>query len=129
MIDYRISSQLRGPVFDGRAPMLMRRYIREMEQEVAEYAHGLVHFHLAASLRNPTGYYQSHVQIRWRRGHPEVSDGGRIVYGPWLEGVGSRNFPETRFRGYATFRRVGQVVQRDAGRIGDRVWQRQIGRW
>jgi hypothetical protein len=33
-----------------------------------------------------------------------------VVYGPWLEGVGSRNYPVTRFAGYHTFRRVSQLL-------------------
>jgi hypothetical protein len=33
------------------------------------------------------------------------------VYGPWLEGVGSRNFPVTRFRGYHAFRVAAQELK------------------
>lgn len=128
MIDYRIRFGHRGALFDGSAPMLLRRYADDVEREVAEYGLNLVHFHLAANLKHPTGYYQSHVQIRYEGGDPNISDGG-VVYGPWLEGVGSRNSPVTRFKGYRVFRTVGQIVDRDAGRIADRVWDRYVGRF
>jgi len=38
-------------------------------------------------------------------GHPK-----RVIYGPWLEGVSSRN-QTTRFKGYASFRRTEQWLQ------------------
>lgn len=129
MIDYRIRFDSRGALFEpGRANMLMRRYADDVEKETAEYAESLVHFYLAGSLKNPTGHLQSKIGIRYRGGDPMVTDGG-VIYGPWIEGVGSRNFPVTRFRGYSTFRRVAQIVDRDAGRIADRVWNRYVGRF
>ncbi|MGV9803926.1 hypothetical protein ACWDTP_38425, partial [Mycobacterium sp. NPDC003449] len=57
----------------------------------------------------------------------EVNDGG-VVYGPWLEGTGSRNAPVTRFRGYATFRRVKAMIDRRAPGIAQRLLRRYIGR-
>jgi len=36
-----------------------------------------------------------------------------VVYGPWLEGVGSRN-QTTRFKGYSMFRRTTQWLQEKA---------------
>jgi hypothetical protein len=127
MIDYRIRLNETGALFSApRTNMLLRRYADDTERTVAEYALGLVRAHLVGVLKQPTGYYQSQVQVRYRRGDPEVSDGG-VIYGPWLEGVGSRNAPVTRFKGYSTFRRVGQVVDQQAGRIADRVWSRYAG--
>ena len=38
-------------------------------------------------------------------GHPK-----RVIYGPWLEGVSSRN-QTTRFKGYASFRRTEEWLQ------------------
>jgi hypothetical protein len=37
--------------------------------------------------------------------HGSVVQDGGVIYGPWLEGVGSRN-RTTRFKGYFTFRRT-----------------------
>lgn len=44
-------------------------------------------------------------------GDQGVVDDGGIVYGPWLEGVGSRNVT-TRFKGYRMWRRTAQQMQR-----------------
>jgi hypothetical protein len=56
-----------------------------------------------------------------------VNDRG-IVYGPWLEGVGSRNFPKTRFKGYASFRRAVHRVRGEVPRISQAVLRRHIGK-
>jgi hypothetical protein len=44
-------------------------------------------------------------------GNEGIVDDGGIVYGPWLEGVGSRN-ATTRFKGYRMWRRTAQQMQR-----------------
>ena len=44
-----------------------------------------------------------------------ISDSG-VVYGPWLEGVSSRN-QATRFKGYAIFRRTRDKLQQLSGQI------------
>lgn len=126
-IDYRI--RRRGALFDAsQSTMLMRRYARDTEEQTAEFAKNQVMLNLARSLRTRTPYYETQVAVRWRGGHPVVDD-NRVVYGPWLEGVGSRNFPVTRFRGYASFRRANQATERAAGDIADRVWRRYAGRF
>jgi hypothetical protein len=128
VIDYRVHLGSRGALFDGRANMLMRRYADDVERETAEYAENLVQFYLASHLKHPTGHLQSKVAVRYRGGDPMVTDGG-VIYGPWIEGVGSRNSPVTRFKGYSSFRKAGQAVQRDVGRIADRVWSRYVGQF
>jgi len=37
-------------------------------------------------------------------------DDSKVVYGPWLEGTGSRN-ETTRFKGYSSFRRTTQFME------------------
>jgi hypothetical protein len=44
-----------------------------------------------------------------------ISDGG-MIYGPWLEGLSQRN-QSTRFKGYFTFRKTGQDMQKEAPKI------------
>lgn len=56
------------------------------------------------------GHYRRSLHTE-RKGMSAVIDDGRVVYGPWLEGISSRN-QRTRFKGYASFRRVGQYLQR-----------------
>lgn len=101
----------RGPLFDGRAKAYVRAYVDEAEQQLARTAGDDVHNTLHHVLRHPTGYYESHVTVE----RNEVNDGG-VIYGPWLEGTGSRN-RTTRFKGYATFRRVAQKLQGKAVRV------------
>jgi hypothetical protein len=127
MIEMDITMRRQGAALDGRANMLMRRYLRDVEDAVAEYALDLVMFYLQASLKTQTPYYRTRIHIDRTGGDPRVTDGG-VIYGPWLEGVGSRNYPTTRFRGYATFRRVAGVVDRDAEDIADRVWRQRYAR-
>ena len=101
---------IQGPVFDGR----LRRHTRELLDEavwsVAGEAEAEVGQLLDASIRNPTPYYETQItRQRVSTDEASVHDRG-IVYGPWLEGVGSRNLT-TRFKGYASFRRAAQAVQ------------------
>lgn len=59
-----------------------------------------------------TGNYRRHVHGRVEnlRG---IIDDGNVVYGPWLEGISSRN-QTTRFKGYASFRRTSEAIQKRA---------------
>jgi hypothetical protein len=99
-----------GPFFDGRAQAAVGAFAGESEELLAREGRDLVLVELASVLQNPTGYYESKV----RADDDRVTD-DNVVYGPWLEGTGSRN-DTTRFKGYATFRRVGQRLQADAVR-------------
>lgn len=119
----------RGPLFDGVAATELRRYCREAEGHIAEKAHSELRSEFHAHFKHPTGYYESHVIVRDGMGGRVVTDQG-VVYGHWLEGDGSRNFPHTRFRGYASFRRVTQRIKGQAHEIAVRVLQpylRRIG--
>lgn len=83
-----------------------------MEQRVGDAGALRVRDHLGQVLRHPTGYYASHIMTSTRSDGLDVTD-SRVIYGPWLEGVGSRN-KTTRFKGYFTFRIVAQQLDRDA---------------
>lgn len=49
------------------------------------------------------------------------------MYGPWLEGTGSRN-ETTRFKGYHGFRRAAEEIQPSVERIAETVLQPFIAR-
>lgn len=100
-----------GPIFDHSVHGLAARMCEEMEQELADEGERLVNAELPRVFRNETGFYQSHIRQEPEGAGIMVSDGGQIVYGPWLEGVGSRNSPKTRFPGYSTFRRMAQRLR------------------
>lgn len=69
-----------------------------------------------------TGYYRANLHAKSQGLHGRIDDGG-VIYGPWLEGVGSRN-QTTRFKGYASFRRTGQYLETVAHDVLEKHMQR-----
>lgn len=105
-----------GPLFDGRWDAEIGRLLDDCRHEVAAQASAYVHTILDQRIQHPTPYYETQITTTDRADTTVVHDRG-VVYGPWLEGVGSRNFPRTRFRGYAAFRTATQQVERDVPRL------------
>ncbi len=109
----------KGPLLDGRAVQAHDEYVQDISKVLAQRAERLVVSYSKASFKNVTPYYWNQV-----RAHPiggntwEVDDGG-VVYGPWLEGVGSRNTPVTRFAGYGMYAKAGRVVDGIAPTVAD----------
>lgn len=65
-------------------------------------------------LQHPTGYYESRIVAEPISADQWSINDSNVIYGPWLEGLSSRN-QSTRFKGYATFRRVqGRISQKSA---------------
>jgi hypothetical protein len=108
-----------GPFFDGTAAKVAEDFCVAVENEVADVAVTEVKQALRGVLKHPTGYYESRIQTEMVADSPSVTDGG-VIYGPWLEGVGSRN-SSTRFKGYATFRKVKQALEAKAPDIAERI--------
>lgn len=109
-----------GPLFDGRAEEAMRRLVDESQAEVAKAAEDTWQSLMDASFRHPTDKYQSFVNIARRDPDLVVNDGwpeSHLPYGPWLEGIGSRNSPVTRFPGYFSLKRAADMVRRDTDGI------------
>jgi hypothetical protein len=116
----------RGPLFDGRAKFAMDQYVFMVVEHVAEEAEKMVKSGTAV-FKNPTGAYESRINAhRVSRDRAEVWD-NNSVYGPWLEGVGSRN-RTTRFKGYHFWRKSGQQAQRLANQIANRYLQPYLRR-
>lgn len=102
-----------GPLFTGRALAETEIMTHDIASELAKGTVNKVHQRLGEVLKNPTGYYESHIQTERASDSSErVTDGG-VIYGPWLEGVSSRN-QTTRFKGYGTFRLVAQEIGSEA---------------
>lgn len=108
-----------GPVFNEMGPAAMRDYTEAAVEEVAQHGKDMVDRNLATSLRNPTPIYQTRINIE-RAGTTRIINDDMVVYGPWLEGVGSRN-KTTRFKGYASFRRAKQWLDARASTIAHSV--------
>lgn len=101
-----------GPLFTGAVNHALDLAVMRIENTVADRAVNMVKERLGEVLQHPTGFYESRIQTtRDTRG--QVVNDDMVIYGPWLEGVGSRN-KTTRFKGYHTFRLVGQQVNSEA---------------
>lgn len=121
-----ISQKASGPLFNGEAAKAIQDFQEASEDAIADFTVNEIQAELGQVLKNPTGYYKSKIQTNRQTDDISVNDGG-VVYGPWLEGVGSRN-KSTRFKGYATFRRVTQRINNQAGQISQRVLPRYLRR-
>lgn len=118
-----------GPMFDGRAVEQLGKMCTDVQKTVAEAAEDTWQSLMDASFQHPTGAYQSHVNIAHDGPNLVVNDGwpeSRLEYGPWLEGVGSRNSPVTRFPGYHALSRAAAETERNIPALTQTVVDRHI---
>lgn len=111
-IDFDARMIRRGPMFDGKTAAAMHTYSDQVGYKVATFAEDQIQQRLGQVLQHPTGYYQSKVTVERAGSGYRVTDQG-VIYGPWLEGTGSRN-QTTSFKGYQTFRRTKALVDQKA---------------
>lgn len=97
-----------GPLFDGRVAIAITEMVADAQEEIAQMAYATVMLNLHTSIRHPTPYYETQIINEYINSDNVIHDRG-IIYGPWLEGVGSRN-RTTRFKGYWSFRRATTEV-------------------
>lgn len=109
-----------GPFFDGNMESEIKSFMGDVAKELGQIGVASVKATLRSSLQNPTGAYESGIQAEVQQTDLAVTDGG-IVYGPWLDGVGSRN-QTTRFKGYSMFRKAYQELESKAQAVADRVF-------
>ena len=117
---------LSGPFFDERADGIMQDLQHEAVTTVGQQAYADVMTNLDTSIRHPTPYYETQVRTENLGDSVKVNDRG-VIYGPWLEGVGSRN-KTTRFKGYFSFRRAAQSVQEQVPKLMRSVVERAVRR-
>lgn|SRR6188768_866218 len=108
-------SKVSGPLFDGRADRAVDDYTDEVETAIGEKAKALLQINLKATLRNPTGFYQSRIRLQ-RHGEGVQLNDSDVIYGYWLEGVSSKN-SSSSFKGYRNFKKTGQQITRQAQSI------------
>jgi hypothetical protein len=116
---------LRGPLFSGKLAKDIARGTDDIEKTVAVEGAAMVRARLNTVLKKQTPIYRFKV-----RANPDppgwLIHDQRMIYGPWLEGTGSRN-RTTRFKGYRTFRIITQQLNDKAKITGERVMARWIG--
>lgn len=111
-----IKTTQKGMIFNkAGSKAAARRAVIRANEALAQEGYNRIMQRLDRVLQNPTGYYQSRIQIERREVYRGLSDGG-VVYGGYLEGV-ARNNKTTRFKGYWTFREVRQGLNKDKERI------------
>jgi hypothetical protein len=99
-----------GPFFDGRDHAVLDAMCDAIAEQVADEGLAIVRHNSDTSFKTQTPYYITKLRVQDAGQHARDVDDSGVIYGPWLEGVGSRNFPTTRFRGYAMFRRATQYL-------------------
>ena len=119
-----VEVRIEGPLFDGRTAAAVQAAVDDAVREVGNQGLSLWSENLDQSIRHPTPYYETQVNVRHHAGESVVNDRG-IIYGPWLEGVGSRN-RTTRFKGYFSLRRAVQELERQKPGLVQAVVDRHL---
>jgi hypothetical protein len=114
-----------GPLFDGRAQAAMPDIVDAVSGALGAEGQRRVLAGLDTTLRQPTGAYRRRIALYGPVGGQARVHDNRGIYGPWLEGVGSRN-RTTRFKGYHNFRTATQVLQRAAKPLAEHVIAQHI---
>jgi hypothetical protein len=105
--------------------------INELVQEAETFlndrlkpmAGGGVYKNTPASKGGSTGHYRRSISSDMKELNALITD-GNVIYGPWLEGISSRN-NTTRFKGYFSFRLAGQHAQK----LSKKVLEKYINRF
>lgn len=118
--------KLTGPLFGGSWNRLVDDMVADVVEADGQATRTLVLANLDRTLKNPTGAYAARVTLDIHGTRARTHD-QNAIYGPWLEGTGSRN-ATTRFKGYANWRRTAQEIERQVVQISDRVVARHVAR-
>lgn len=120
---YNVTFDTSGPLFNGQAERILDDFTDEAVWAITKVGRGDLGIHFITHFKHPTGYYESRVEAVKGAVHTFMShihDNG-VVYGPWLNGTGSRNFPVTRFKGYRSWPIVAAALQQKAVPIAESV--------
>lgn len=122
-----VSIDKRGPLFDGRLEKAVADACDTSEKRIATLGASMVRSRLSRVLKKETPYYRFRVVAQPARPGWKVTDQG-VIYGFWLEGIGRRNFPVTRFRGYHSFKIVTDQLRDKATIVCEGVVLEYLGR-
>lgn len=119
-----VSTSRSGPIFDGRARAAANAYVNRLERQLAEEGRTILLEELDRVLKTQTPVYTTRIKVEDGN---TITD-SRMVYGPWLAGVGSRNYPVTRFKGYDHWNVTRDRLNTRKRGIGERLLRRYTGR-
>lgn len=122
----QVSVTFSGGLFAGHPDHVIDAFLDEATREVAGQGLADVHNILNQRIQHPTPYYETQVTVDQAHDGWVVHDRG-VVYGPWLEGVSSRN-QSTRFKGYHAFRQATQRLEQKAPQLAERLLPKYLGR-
>lgn len=113
-----------GVIFNAAATRAAaQRAITQVNEVLAQEGVQRVKTRLGQVLRNPSGHYESRIEVQRGERYRGVWD-NRVAYGGWLEGVDPRN--SGRFKGYRTFRIVRQSINNDKSELAAPVITRLV---
>jgi hypothetical protein len=69
------------------------------------------------------GHYRRNISTEFKNMSAIIYD-GNVVYGPWLEGIGSRN-ATSRFKGYGVYRQTASYL----GKISRGIYDAHVRHW
>lgn len=119
-----IGAKMRGPFFDRNVGRAITSGITKAIHDLVAEGERKVKLQLYPGHGFITGRYRNSVNgevLSDLHGVVHDTDQGKpVVYGPWLEGVSSRN-QRTRFKGYAMFRTATRELDQIAQAILDRA--------
>lgn len=123
-----------GPLFDAyERDIATERARQDTEDAIQDAAYervkalGQSRFrYVDKSNHHVPGKWLHSIRKTYEGDYPAVDTG--IIYGYWLEGVGSRNFPKTRFKGYRMWREATQQIQAEAEKIAQPHIDRAVAR-
>lgn len=119
--EIKFNSRVRGPISDGRMQRWVKEYEHDVARKIADKAEEVWVHNLQGSIREPTPFYWLMIHTTEMTPTRFKIDDHDIVYGPWLEGTGSRNSPVTIFPGYHSLRRAKEEMKTERGRIARRI--------
>lgn len=106
----RIGVDVSGPLFEHRAPKVIRDWLDATKKEVADMGVKELDAIVMDKTGRGTGHYQSMITTRVVK-YNDVLITDPVIYGPWLEGASKRN-ESTRFKGYHLWRRTRLRLRR-----------------
>ncbi len=131
-----ITVRTHGPIPEGRFDEIVLDFLDDAVGQVGQQGLSGVHELLNERIKEPTPYYETQVMLQRAADTtyesdvtPAVVHDRGVIYGWWLEGIGSRNAPVTRFRGYHTFSETAAALNKGgAVKIAKATLQRYMPR-